>query len=54
MGPPELRDLRRFPAIESISAGERLQNPGVDGEGFQPARPEEEHAVGHFLADAGQ
>ena len=41
-------------AVESVTPGEGLADPGVDGKGLQLTRPEEEDAVGDFFADSGQ
>ena len=50
----EMGDLGRLPAHEAVAPGERLEHPGVDGKGLQPARAEEQDAVGDLLPDAGQ
>lgn len=52
MGAAEVGDLRRLPTGEAVAALHRLDDPHVDGESFEPAGAEEEHAVGDFFADA--
>jgi len=52
VGAAEVGDLRRLPTGEAVAALHRLDDPHVDGERFEPAGTEEEHAVGDFFADA--
>ena len=54
VGAAELRDLGGLPADEAVAACEGFEHPGVDGEGCEFARAEEQDAVGDFLADAGE
>ena len=48
----EVGDLGGFPAVEVVAAGEGLENPRVDGEGFEAAGSEKENAVGDLFTDA--
>lgn len=50
----EMRDLRGFPAIETVAARHGFDDPGIDGKGFEFAGAEEEDAVSDFFADAGK
>ncbi len=50
----EVRDLGGFPSGEIVASGHGLEDPGIDGEGFEFSGTEEEHAIGDFLADAGE
>jgi len=54
VGASELGELWGAPTFEAVATGEGLEDPHVDGKGFEPARAEEKDAVGDFLPDAGE
>ena len=54
MHPAEMRDLLGRPAVKAVARLHGLDDPDVDRKRLEPARAEQQHAVGHFLAHAGQ
>jgi len=51
---PELLELRRLPLPQTIGVGERLDDPSIDRETFEPAEAEERDACGDFRTHARQ
>ena len=49
----ELLERGRLPSAQAVSVGERLDDPGVDRETFQPAETEERDTSRDLGADAG-
>ena|SRR5579884_2402461 len=50
----EMRHLGRPPAPQTITLRHGLEDPHIDGKGFELGRAEKQHAVGDFFADARQ
>ena len=54
VGAAEVGDWRGLPAREAVAELHRPDDPHVNGEGLEPAGPEQEDAIGDFFADAGE
>ena len=54
MGFAELFQLSGLPSRQTVGIGERLHDPSVDRETFQPTEAEKRNASGHLRADAWQ